>query len=110
MAAKFERNIKTGTSIPTASMGDIVFMLLLFFMVTTVFKTEDGLPVDLPRAESGVEPKRELVTHVWIDRKGRKRGVIPRSSHAITTFLAIWLIHRPCGQKVASARITRRVA
>jgi biopolymer transport protein ExbD len=68
---KFEKNIKSSTSIPTASMGDIVFMLLLFFMVTTVFKTEDGLPVDLPRAESGVEPKRELVSHIWIDRKGR---------------------------------------
>jgi len=68
---KFEKNIKAKTTIPTASMGDIVFMLLLFFMVTTVFKTEDGLPVDLPRAESGVEPKRELVTHIWIDRVGR---------------------------------------
>ena len=68
---KFEKNIHAKTTIPTASMGDIVFMLLLFFMVTTVFKTEDGLPVDLPRAESGVEPKRELVSHIWIDRKGR---------------------------------------
>ena len=68
---KFEKNIQAKTTIPTASMGDIVFMLLLFFMVTTVFKTEDGLPVDLPRAESGVEPKRELVSHIWIDRKGR---------------------------------------
>jgi len=67
----FEKNIQAKTTIPTASMGDIVFMLLLFFMVTTVFKTEDGLPVDLPRAESGVEPKRELVTHIWIDRRGR---------------------------------------
>jgi biopolymer transport protein ExbD len=68
---KFEKNVKSATSIPTASIGDIVFLLLLFFMVTTVFKTEDGLPVDLPRAESGVEPKRELVSHIWIDRKGR---------------------------------------
>ena len=68
---KFEKNVNNKTSIPTASIGDIVFLLLLFFMVTTVFKTEDGLPVDLPRAESGVEPKRELVSHIWIDRKGR---------------------------------------
>ncbi len=68
---KFERNQKGGESIPTASMGDIVFLLLIFFMVTTVFKTEDGLPVDLPRAESGVEPKRELVANIYMDRKCR---------------------------------------
>jgi biopolymer transport protein ExbD len=40
-------------------------------MVTTVFKTEDGLPVDLPRAESGVEPKRENVANIYMDRRCR---------------------------------------
>lgn len=68
---KFERNIKGASSIPTASMGDIVFLLLIFFMVSTVFKTEDGLPVDLPRAESGVEVKRDDISRVYIDRTGR---------------------------------------
>ena len=68
---KFERNQKSGESIPTATMGDIVFLLLIFFMVTTVFKTEDGLPVDLPRAESGVEPKREDVANIYMDRRCR---------------------------------------
>ena len=68
---KFQRNIKSQAAIPTASMGDIVFLLLIFFMVSTVFKTEDGLPVDLPRAESGVEVKREDIANVYIDRLGR---------------------------------------
>lgn len=68
---KFERNIKSKSTIPTASMGDIVFLLLIFFMVTTVFKTEDGLPVELPRAESGLEVKRDDLARVYVDRRGR---------------------------------------
>ena len=68
---KFERNLKTKAVVPTASMGDIVFLLLIFFMVTTVFKSEDGLPVELPRAESGIEIKRENITRVYVDAAGR---------------------------------------
>ena len=68
---KFERNQKGQSAIPTASMGDIVFLLLIFFMVTTVFKTEDGLPVNLPRAETGLELKRDLIANVYVDRRGR---------------------------------------
>ena len=68
---KFEKNIKSKAMVPTASMGDIVFLLLIFFMVTTVFKTEDGLPVELPRAESGIEVKRDNISRVYVDHLGR---------------------------------------
>ena len=34
--------------IPTSSMPDIIFMLLLFFMVATVLKQYSGLKVKLP--------------------------------------------------------------
>jgi biopolymer transport protein ExbD len=67
---KFQRKSKVGQSIPTASMGDIVFLLLVFFMVTTIFKLEDGLPVEMPKAEAGVEVPRERVSHIWVDRAG----------------------------------------
>ena len=68
---KFEKNVKTSATVPTASMGDIVFLLLIFFRVTTVFKTEDGLPVELPRAESGIEVKRDNISRVYVDPLGR---------------------------------------
>ena len=48
---EFKKKSKVSTEIPTASMPDIVFMLLLFFMVTTVFRQVTGLPVDLPVAK-----------------------------------------------------------
>ena len=52
----FGRSTGSGTFIPTSSMGDIAFLLLIFFMVTTIFREESGLPVELPRAEAGEEP------------------------------------------------------
>lgn len=59
------------SSIPTGSMADIIFLLLIFFMVTTIFKMEEGLPIRLPRAESGSELERERLLHVWADRYSR---------------------------------------
>jgi biopolymer transport protein ExbD len=52
-------------------MADISFLLFIFFVSTTIFRMEDGLPVTLPRAETVVEQKRELVVRVWIDAAGR---------------------------------------
>lgn len=48
---EFKKKSKVKNEIPTASMPDIVFMLLLFFMVTTVFRQFSGIPVDLPTAK-----------------------------------------------------------
>ncbi|MCD6380220.1 biopolymer transporter ExbD [bacterium] len=59
------------SSIPTGSMADIIFLLLIFFMVTTIFKMETGLPISLPRAESGGELERERLINIWADRFNR---------------------------------------
>jgi biopolymer transport protein ExbD len=65
------RSTAKGTFIPTSSMGDIAFLLLIFFMVTTIFREESGLPVELPRAEAGEEVNRELVSNIYINRVGQ---------------------------------------
>ena len=62
---------KVSNAIPTSSMADIIFLLLIFFMVTTIFKMEEGLPIILPRAETGAELERERLVHVWADRFNR---------------------------------------
>lgn len=67
---KFEKNIKLEQKVPTSSMADIAFLLLIFFMTTTIFKMEDGLQVSLPRAETAAKQKRELISHIWIDATG----------------------------------------
>ncbi|NWF49174.1 MAG: biopolymer transporter ExbD [Ignavibacteriaceae bacterium] len=69
---KFDkRRGNTKPEIPTASMPDIVFMLLLFFMVTTTLRDVNVL-VDykLPEAESleKIENKR-LVSYLWVGKE-----------------------------------------
>jgi biopolymer transport protein ExbD len=57
--------------IPTASTGDIAFLLIIFFMVSTVFRKESGLSVTLPEAEATERIlKRRNVANVWMDARG----------------------------------------
>ena len=48
---KLNRKNKQNNEISTASLPDIIFMLLIFFMVTTVMREFEGLDIVLPRAE-----------------------------------------------------------
>ena len=68
---KFQKKQQTVEGIPTASMPDIVFMLLIFFMVTTVLKKFDGLPLDLPHARKieKLSTKRH-VSYIWVSKNG----------------------------------------
>ncbi len=69
--ARFKRKSSTASKIPTASMADIAFLLLIFFMVSTVLKLEEGLPISLPQAEAAQDIPRENVVHIWVDRTGK---------------------------------------
>lgn len=68
---RFERKMRVANTIPTISMGDIAFLLLIFFMATTIFRLEQGLQVVLPSAETTEKPSREHIARIWIDRDGR---------------------------------------
>ena len=69
---KFARKSRVGQTIPTSSMADIAFLLLIFFMVSTVFVRYRGLPVILPDAEKAqkIETKRNI-THIWASPAGQ---------------------------------------
>jgi biopolymer transport protein ExbD len=71
--SRFDRRYRVSAGVPTVSMGDIAFLLLIFFMATTVLKVEEGLEVRLPRAETSESRKKDRVLHVWIDQAGRIR-------------------------------------
>jgi biopolymer transport protein ExbD len=62
--AMIRKQSKVEDRIPTSSMADIAFLLLVFFLVTTVFDEEIGLQVVLPErgpeAETEVNPKNLL--------------------------------------------------
>ncbi|WP_407296296.1 ExbD/TolR family protein [Stutzerimonas zhaodongensis] len=54
---KFRRKARENVDIGLAPLIDVVFILLLFFVVTTTFTRETQLQVDLPEAASGVPPQ-----------------------------------------------------
>lgn len=68
MSSHFKKKTKAKQDIPTASLPDIIFMLLIFFMVTTVLREQTvQVRTLLPQAEaiSKIEQKR-LVSYIWI--------------------------------------------
>ena len=68
---KFNRKTKLDSEIPTASMPDIIFMLLIFFMVTTVLREYSGLPISLPKAKRIEKLKSKRHTsHIWVSKDG----------------------------------------
>jgi biopolymer transport protein ExbD len=67
---QFSKKSKTKTEIPTASMPDIIFMLLIFFMVTTVLRQYEGLKVILPPAAkiAKIEGSKRHISTIWVDK------------------------------------------
>ncbi|RKX65445.1 biopolymer transporter ExbD [candidate division TA06 bacterium] len=67
---EIKRIEKGSIEIPTASTGDIAFLLIVFFMVTTVFRAEQGLRINLPAAENAKKLPNKGVAHIWIGEDG----------------------------------------
>ncbi len=69
---KFEGKQKVKPGIPLSSLPDIVFLLLIFFMVSSVFKEFSGLPVTLPNARKieKLAGKRD-VAYMWVNKAGQ---------------------------------------
>lgn len=64
------RKERLRASIPTCSMADIAFLLIIFFMVSTVFRAETGLKVIIPQAEAAKKIPTKNITNVWIAVNG----------------------------------------
>lgn len=69
---EFKKKGGVAQSIPTGSMADITFLLLIFFMVSTVFVRFRVSGIILPKAEKIEElKKRRHINYLWVsaDRK-----------------------------------------
>jgi biopolymer transport protein ExbD len=60
---KFNRSHKRFTEIPAASMPDIAFLLIIFFLVTSVIALKQGIIILLPKDSSQplVLPKEQII-------------------------------------------------
>ena len=55
---------------PLTSLIDIVFLLLIYFMLTTNFIVEEGIKIKLPQAKTAASQTQQEIT-VYVDREGR---------------------------------------
>jgi biopolymer transport protein ExbD len=63
---------ETNIEIPTASLPDIVFLLLIFFLVTTAIDTEKGLDLVLPPpGDETIEIAKKNITNLLINAQGQ---------------------------------------
>ena len=58
--ALLPKRTQPSDSIPTSSMADVAFLLLIFFLVTTVFPKDRGLALVLPDEVTDVSPSNVL--------------------------------------------------
>ena len=56
--------------IPTSSMADIAFLLIIFFMVTAVFSATKGLEFKLPKDDDKSPPKEEEAVFIKVGADG----------------------------------------
>lgn len=70
--AKLKRGNRASPEISQASTADIAFLLLIFFISTTVFETEFGIPLVLPGlGGQATKVKRDNVLTIRTDAAGQ---------------------------------------
>ena len=88
---KFRRRRRESVDIGLAPLIDVVFILLLFFVVTTTFTRETQLRVDLPEAASGTPPEasevKQLEVLIDVDGNYTLNGK-PLVKHDLDTLMA----------------------
>jgi biopolymer transport protein ExbD len=67
---KFPRRTLEDPAINLTPLIDVVFLLLIFFMVTTTFTRETRLAVDLPEAEAGQSDPVNQPLEVLVSESG----------------------------------------
>ncbi len=70
MAMNFKRQVKAEEGVNLTPLIDVVFLLLIFFMVSTTFTKESHLEIDLPEAAGDKVPDVKRQIDVVVDSQG----------------------------------------
>lgn len=68
---KFQRSRTESPDVNLTSLIDVVFLLLIFFMVSTTFNRETEISIELPEAEGEVLKSERKIVEISIDGEGR---------------------------------------
>lgn len=66
-----EKRKKQSNEIPTSSLADIAFLLLVFFLVTTTIDMDKGLSLVLPAPGEEKEIPKENISNLLINAAGK---------------------------------------
>ncbi|MBN1292754.1 MAG: biopolymer transporter ExbD [Candidatus Latescibacteria bacterium] len=64
------KRARASAAIPTSTMADIAFLLIVFFLVTTSMSHDKGLGLTLPPIGSATRVPSRNITKVWINAAG----------------------------------------
>ena len=67
---KFRRQKTADNTVNVTPLIDVVFLLLIFFMVSTTFTKESELTIDLPEAEGALAESESEAIEIGIDAEG----------------------------------------
>ncbi len=67
---KFKRSVREELAINITPLIDVVFLLLIFFMVTTTFSRETRLLVNLPEADAQLIERQPAQIEITVAREG----------------------------------------
>lgn len=67
---KFRRRPQRDNSINLTPLIDVVFLLLIFFMVTTTFTRETRMLISLPEAEAESLPNEQVTVELVVSKEG----------------------------------------
>jgi biopolymer transport protein ExbD len=70
MAVLNNKKSKVSDEVPTSSMADIAFLLLIFFLVTTTFPKDKGLAVVLPEPGEEAQVSQRNILHLIVQPTG----------------------------------------
>jgi len=66
-----EKKKERSSEIPTSSLADIAFLLLIFFLVTTTIDVDKGIGLVLPPKGEAKEVSKRNITNLLINAEGK---------------------------------------
>ena len=66
----FRKTNKKDISMDLTPLVDVIFQLILFFMVSTTFDESSNISIELPQSSSEMLMKEDQNFDIWIDKDG----------------------------------------
>lgn len=67
---KLKRDKNKNFSIPTNSMSDVAFLLLIFIMLVALINYRKEVKIEYPEAQTVLRTSEEKNLEIWVDKEG----------------------------------------